>query len=157
MLKIQTTSKKKVLKRRDFLSRTVAVGGMVLLSTSAAPVRAVGIATNSLLNPIQTRKTVRLSNATVNDFADLVGQRFRLRTEDGTAIHAKLIETNSPKTRQGLRFRREHFSIVFDVPNDLELVQGQYSLSHTRFGSMDLFMVPVDLPAIHSRLEAVFC
>ena len=85
-----------------------------------------------------------------------MGQRFHLQTSDGTAVHAKLIEANSPQTRRALRFRREHFFIVFDAPDGLELFQGQYILSHPLIGLMELFMVPVDLPAKHRRLEAVF-
>lgn len=156
MFKIQTTSKKMLLKRRNFLSRTAAVGGMALFSASAAPVHALGTTANSLLSPVRARKTVRPGNATVNDFSSFVGQRFYLQAEGGTIIHAKLIEANSPKTRRGLRFRREQFSIIFDVPNDLELVQGQYRLSHAGMTSMELFMVPVDLPAKYNRLEAIF-
>jgi hypothetical protein len=36
------------------------------------------------------------------------------------------------------------------------LEQGQYSISHPRIGTMDLFMVPVDLPEAKVKLEAVF-
>lgn len=150
-------SKNKLSKRRDFLTQTAAVGSMAFLcTTSFASVHAIGTSTNSLLNSAIKRKTVRLENVTVDDFADLVGQKFHLRAEDGTVIHARLIEANVPKTRRGLRFRREHFSIVFDVPVSPELVQAQYRLAHPRLGSIDLFMVPVDLPSKHSRLEAVF-
>ena len=156
MLKIQTASKKTTLKRRDFLSRTAAVGGVALLGASGGQIHAVGTVTNDLLKPGRVRKTVRLANATVHDFTDLVGQRFHLRTEDGTSVRAKLTEANSPQSRRALRFRREHFSIVFDVTGDPKLSQGQYRLSHPRIGSMDLFMVPVDLPGQHNRLEAVF-
>ena len=156
MLKKQTTSKKALLKRRDFLSRTAAVGGVVLLNASVSPVHALAIAANNQLSPARARKTVRPGNATVNDFSGFVGQKFHLQAEDGTIVRAKLIETNSPKTRRGLRFRREQFSIIFDVENSLELIQGQYRLSHPQIASMELFMVPVDLPAKHNRLEAIF-
>ena len=156
MLKIQTTSKKALLKRRDFLSRTTALGGMLLLNASVSPAYAVGTATNNLLSPVRARKTVRPGNATVNDFSDFVGQKFHLQAEDGMIVRAKLIAANSPKTRRRLRFRREQFSIVFDVENGLEPIQGQYRLSHPQITSMELFMVPVDLPTQHNRLEAVF-
>jgi len=129
---------------------------MMALGAATAPAQTVGTAINGLLNPPHTHKTVRLGNVTANDFAELLGQRFYLQTNDGSAVHAKLIETSTPNTRRGLRFRREHFSIVFNVPDGLELFQGQYRLSHPRIGSMELFMVPVDLPATHRRLEAVF-
>lgn len=155
MLKKLTTSKRKFQKRRDFLSRSAAVGGMALLGVSAGPVHAMGTSCGSV-ESVSTRRAVQSGDARVKDFIDLVGQSFRLKTEDGAEVHATLIETNSPPTRRALRFRREHFSLVFDVPGSLKLVQGQYHLSHQQIGAMALFMVPVDLPAKHNRLEAVF-
>ena len=160
MLKIQRTVKKKSLPRRDFISQTTAIGSIALLGISSSPVLAISGLQKSATSGRQKSATryqiIHPGNVTVNDFTDLVGKKFRLQTEDGTSIHAKLIETNSPQTRRALRFRREHFSIVFDVSEGLELVQGQYSLSHAQIGSMELFMVPVDLPAKHHRLQAVF-
>ena len=161
MLRIQRTVKKKSLPRRDFISRTTAIGGIALLGISSSPVLAAisGLeksATSGRQKSATRYQVTHAGNVTVNDFTNLVGEKFRLQSEDGTSIHAKLIETNTPQTRRALRFRREHFSIVFDVPEGLELVQGQYRLSHAQIGSMALFMVPVDLPAKHRRLEAVF-
>jgi len=148
--------KETTLKRRDFLTRTAAIGGMILLNASSAPVHALGISPHGLFNPVGTGKRVRLGNATVKDFEDLAGQSFRLQMGSGATVSAKLIETNSSETRRGLRFRRKPFSIVFNVPGDDELVQGQYYLSHPQIGTLTLFMVPVDLPARHRRLEAIF-
>ena len=160
MLKIQRTVKKKSLPRRDFISRTTAIGSMALLGISSSPVLAISglqkSATSGRQKSATRYQTAHLGNVTVNDFTDLVGERFRLQTEDGTSTYAKLIETNSPPTRRALRFRREHFSLVFDVPGNLELIEGHYRLSHPKISSMALFMVPVDLPAEHNRLEAVF-
>ncbi len=155
MLKIQTR-KKTILNRRDFLSRTTAVGGMVILSATAGPAQALVTADKCSQHSPYAGKKIGLGNASVTDFIDLIGQKFRLRTESGRIAHAKLIEANSPKTHRGLRFRRNQFSIIFDVPVGLELVQGQFHLSHPRVGSMALFMVPVDLPGKQNRLEAVF-
>jgi len=156
VLKIQTTSKKTTLRRREFLSRTATVGGMAILSVSSAPVHALGASTDGLFNPVGADKRVHLANATIKDFEELTGQNFNLRTESGAVVNAKLIEISSPKAGRGLRFRRDPFSIVFDVKADLELLQGQYYLSHPQAGLMRLFMVPVDLPAKHNRLEVVF-
>ena len=129
---------------------------MALLSASAGPVQAMGASCGSVKSASTHHRAIQPGDATVKDFTDLVGQRFRLQTEDGTITRATLIEVNSPKTRRALRFRREQFSLVFDVPNDVELIQGQYRLSYPQAGSMALFMVPVDLPATHNRLEAIF-
>lgn len=157
MSKALKPSNKKFQKRRSFLSRTAAVGGMAMLGASVGPVQAAKTLTrDSSPGASLDNKAIWQGNATVNDFSGLVGKRFRLRTEDGIESHAKLIETNSPKTRRAPRFRREHFSIVFDVPGSVELVHGHYRISHPQIGSMDLFMVPVDLPEKFNRLEAVF-
>lgn len=156
MLKKLTTSKRKFQKRRDFLSRSAAVGGMALLGVSAGPVHAMGTSCGSARSVPTRSRAVQPGDARVKDFTDLVGQQFRLQTEDGAEVHATLVETNSPTKRRALRFRREQFSLIFDVPGSIELIQGQYRLSHPQVGSMALFMVPVDLPAKHNRLEAVF-
>ena len=159
MSKIKRMVKVKSLPRRDFISQTTAIGSAALLGISSSPVLAISglqSASSRRQKSATGYQIIDSGNATVNDFTDLVGEKFRLQSEDGTSIHAKLIETNSPQTRRALRFRREHFSIVLDVPEGLELVQGQYRLSHAQIGSMALFMVPVDLPAKHRRLEAVF-
>jgi hypothetical protein len=160
VLKIQRTVEKKSLPRRDFISKSTAFSSMALLGISSSPVLAISVLQKSATSGRQKSATmyqiIHPGNVTVNDFTDLVGKKFRLQTEDGTSIHAKLIETNSPPTRRALRFRREHFSLVFDVPGSFELIEGHYRLSHPKISSMALFMVPVDLPAEHNRLEAVF-
>ncbi len=132
------------------------IGSTIFINASVNPVYAIETATSGLTSPHQTRKIVKPGNATANDFTNLIGEKFQLLTEDGVTIGAILSEMNLPKTRYGLRFRREHFSIVFDVKADLELTQGQYILSNTQIESMELFMVPVDLPTQHKKLEAIF-
>ena len=156
MLKNQPLPEKTVIKRRDFLSRTAKLGGMLVLCAPSVPVNAAGKTIDALLNPVHGQTPIRPNDVTVEDFSELVGQRFHLRSEEGMVAHAELIETHSPQIRRALRFRREHFSVVFDVPDGSELFQGRYNLSHPRIGTMELFMVPVDLPVKHRRLEAVF-
>ena len=150
------TANKKFLRRRNFLSRTAAIGGMAVLGASVGPARAAKTLTRGAPGASPESRGLWQGNATVSDFSSLVGQRFGLRTEDGASSYVTLIEANSPKIRQALRFRREYFSIVFDIPGNVELVQGSYRVSHPQIGTMDLFMVPVDLPAVHNRLEAIF-
>ena len=157
MSKTRKSSNKKFNRRRNFLSKSAAVGGMAVLGASAGPVQAAR--TLNEFSPVGSEggsSFISNSNARVDDFSRLLGESFALLTEDGTATRAKLIETNTPKTRRAPRFRREHFSLVFDIPADVELVQGKYRISHPRFGTMDLFMVPVDLPQKFNRLEAIF-
>ena len=156
MFTASKSSNKKLQRRRNFLSRTAAVGGMAVLGATTSPVQAAKALTRESPGASPESNAIWTGNATVNDFSRLLDKRFRLRSEDGITSTAKLIEASSPRTRHALRFRREHFSLIFDVPGDVELVQGRYRLSHPQIGSMDLFMVPVDLPAKHNRLEAVF-
>jgi hypothetical protein len=150
------TANKKFLRRRNFLSRTAAVGGMAMLGASAGSAQAANKLTKDISGATPESKGLWQGNATVDDFSGLVGKRFSMRTEDGITSHATLIDASSPKNRRAPRFRREHFSIVFDVPRDVDLVQGLYRVSHSQIGTMDLFMVPVDLPDKFNRLEAIF-
>lgn len=141
-------------KRRDFLSGVAGAGSLFLLGAAAGPVHAAGWVIAGA-DPVRKRPRVRVDNATVEDFSDVLGETFRLRQEDGCRAGAKLIEATALDTSGETR-RRRQFSIVFDVPDRLALVQGQYRISHPRVGDMELFMVPVDLPARHNRLQAVF-
>lgn len=157
MFTVKKPSNKKFMKRRNFLSRTAAVGGMTVLGASIGPVQAAkSLTRKDSTGASAPDKAIWVGNVTVNDFSRLVGKRFRLRGEDGNTTHAKLIEASAATPRRALRFRREHYSIVFDVPANVKLVQGRYRISHPQIGSMELFMVPVDLPEKHNRLEAVF-
>ena len=151
-----TTANKKFLRRRKFLSRTAAVGGMAVLGASAGSAQAANKLTKDISGATPESRGLWQGNATVDDFSGLVGKRFSMRTEGGIASHIKLIEANSPKGRRAPRFRREHFSIVFDVPDNIKLTDGLYRVSHPQIGTMDLFMVPVDQPEKHNRLEAIF-
>ena len=137
------------LKRREFISRTVTVGGGVLLGISAAPA-------NALIRSFSFTQTSRPSNPALSDFKQLVGQGFRLQAEDGREIRAKLIEAEAIKNSQGLRFRRKPFSLVFGFPGDVNPGQDIYLVSHPRIVSMKLLMAPVDRPGKINRLEAVF-
>lgn len=151
----RTASRKPAVTRRDVLSCTAALGGMTIIGAAAGPA-STAAAVPAAGRTAHVRKSVSVGNATADDFAELVGESFGLRTEDGKSVRATLIEVNVPRTRRALRFRREHFSLVFDVPRSSDRAQGRYGVSHPTIGSLELFMVPVDLPARHSRLEAVF-
>jgi hypothetical protein len=150
------SSNKKLQRRRNFLSRAVAVGGMAVLDSSVGQAQATIALTKGSLAASPESRGLWQGNATVNDFSSLVSQRFRFRTKDDTTSYAKLIEANPPKIRHALRFRREHYSVVFDIPGSVELVQGRYRISHPQIDSMDYFMAPLDLPEKYNRLEAVF-
>lgn len=148
-MKKESTPESNGLKRREFISRAVTVGGAVLLGVSAAPA-------NALIRSFSSTQTIQPINMALSDFTRLMGEEFRLKTKDGSDLHAKLIEAEVFKTHQALRFRRKPFSLVFDLPGDVNLNQDIYLVSHPQIGSMEILMVPVDLPTKSSRLEAVF-
>ncbi len=148
-MKKNSTPERKGLKRREFISRTITVGGVVLLGVSAAPA-------NALIRSLSSTQTIRPVNPVLSDFTHLIGQGFRLQAKDGRKLHAKLIEAEAFKPQQAFRFRPKPFSLVFDLPGDINSDQDIYLVSHPRIGSMKILMVPVDLPTKSNRLEAVF-
>lgn len=52
--------------------------------------------------------------------------------------------------------QQECFSIQFDAPADLPARQGCYLVTHEKFGTFDLFVVPIGRKESGLRLEAVF-
>ena len=155
--------KKPLLKRRKFLSGAAAAGTLATIDSVAGPVRAMAID----LSPAQTaeasvataqrgRAGANLGNVCVEDFTDLVGQTFRLRQQGGSVTRTRLIEATASAHPGAPRGRAQQFSLVFDVPAGLERVQGDYRINHPRVGNLDVFMVPVDLPSKHNRLQALF-
>ncbi len=144
---------KQTLKRREFLIPMIAVGTGVLLHAIAGPIHVVA-QTVAGKEPLGGGRPVRLNTTTLEDFSDLVGQTFRLRQQHGSMVNTRLIEATR-LTAKGKKRRRQPFSLVFDVPDGIELTQGQYGIRHRRLGALELFMVPVDLPARYNRLEAI--
>lgn len=150
------------LRRRKFVSKTAAAGALVTLGTVTGPLGAaakhltVSPEHNGRAKPSVRYRGADLRKISVEHFADLIGQNFRLRPEAGATTRARLIEVNASPRMRGAKLQRQPFSLVFDVPQGLERVQGHYRIRHPRVGTLDVLMVPVDLPSRHSRLEAVF-
>ena len=129
--------------RRGFLGRLSVTGTAGLLGVLGAPLSVFGFG--------RTAKSLR--EITVEDFSDVLGAEFRLKTETGQSLSVELIEAE-PLGSGGVR--RRPFSIVFRAPRQVRLTQGIYKLQHSRLGSMNLLMTPVDLPARSNHLQAVF-
>lgn len=161
-MKNQLVLNKGLLKRRKFISSTAAAGTLVTLGTAVGPLQAVAKELESSGLDLGVRSSspsytgTDLSKICVDQFADLVGQSFRLRPAGGAVTRAKLIEVTASQLPRSPRNPQPQFSLVFDVPPGLERAQGHYRIRHPRVGTLELFMVPVDLPSKHSRLEAVF-
>ncbi len=79
-----------------------------------------------------------------SDFATYLNQKFEIRFASGEKADAILTEVNesSPKT----------FSIVFRLSRPSEVPQGIHTIGNEKFGSMDLFLVPIN----RDSYEAVF-
>lgn len=161
-MKKQLVLSKRLLKRRKFMSSTAAAGTLVTLGATAGPLQAFAKELEASASGISLTAATRryagtdLSKVCPQQFADLIGQSFRLRPQSGGSTRAKLIEVTVSHLTRGPRSHEPQFSLVFDIPRRLERRQGHYRIRHPRAGTLEVFMVPVDLPSRHSRLEAVF-
>lgn len=91
---------------------------------------------------------------TIEDFADRVGNKFRLSTDDGdTTPELELIEVTA--VGQPINDRQQ-FSIVFEGSRSSVPGQRTYRLEHDDLGGIDLFLVPIFGDDEIVRCEAVF-
>jgi hypothetical protein len=96
-----------------------------------------------------------LDRLTHEDFAGLVGDRFRLVAGPEAALEVELIEATALRAAAEAP-RRQPFSLVFRAPASVVLPQRIYRVEHARFGALDLFLVPIGPDAQGMRYEAVF-
>jgi len=125
--------------RRTFLARAAALGaaGAGLIANSPAP---GGHRTQS----------------TAADFAPFVGTTFRVRPGKGKLVDLTLAAVEKSRATSGDRPKgmREPFSLLFRGPKAI-LQQRTYTVEHARFGTLQLFLVPVEMPKL-GHYEAVF-
>ncbi|HYD69835.1 MAG TPA: hypothetical protein VED21_30470 [Azospirillum sp.] len=83
-----------------------------------------------------------LESLTINDFADKIGQSFKIRFEENVEVDLTLskVEPGKHKTPGTMR---EPFSLIFNGPEDLRLSQGAFPLENEALGNLPIFMVPV--------------
>jgi hypothetical protein len=149
-----TVQKKKIQGRREFLSRASLAGAAVMVGATLTPLD--GIA-STLAGELPQQTEVGLANVRAEAFSILRGETFGIRYEGRSVSRSsRLIEVTPRAISREVPGLRPPFAIVFNIPRKSGLEQGQYSISHPRIGMMDLFMVPVDLPGIDSKLQAVF-
>jgi hypothetical protein len=95
--------------------------------------------------------------AEINDvsvFTAHVGSVFRIEVGPEQFIDATLIEAEAITSRQqgAGSLPRQPFSLLFALPEGIDLAQETYNVSQQQLGELPLFLVPVG----PSRMESVF-
>jgi hypothetical protein len=90
-----------------------------------------------------------LATLTVDDFAALRGDRFRIAAGDGADFDAELVEVSQIQREPG---GRAPFSLVFRGGPDPPLPQRIYRVEHAELGALEIFLVPIAA----DRYQAVF-
>ena len=96
---------------------------------------------------------------TYDDFADRVGEEFRVRVPDGHSLTLVLSEVEA--RTQAVTAHPEgtaprQFSLIFHGPSAPQLSQGTWVLDHDEIGELALFLVPLGPDAEGPRYEAAF-
>ncbi|MGI8803073.1 MAG: DUF6916 family protein [Solirubrobacteraceae bacterium] len=92
---------------------------------------------------------------TLETFAGLLDERFRLRPDDGDPVDLLLADA----TKAGDPFLsggRAPFSLLFRGPPAPILPQRIYALEHPALGAFELFLVPLQPDAAGTLYQAVF-
>ena len=90
-----------------------------------------------------------LEALTVDDFAALRGDRFRIVPDGGPSFDAELIEVSDIAREPG---GRAPFSLVFKGGPNPPLQQRIFRVEHDALGALEIFLVPIGA----DRYEAVF-
>jgi hypothetical protein len=90
-----------------------------------------------------------LETLTVDDFAALRGQPFRIASAGAPPFEAELVEVTEIAREPG---GRAPFSLVFRGGPDPPLPQRIYRVEHADLGAIEIFLVPIAA----DRYEAVF-
>ena len=113
------------------------------------------------LNPVGlTIIAALLKDFTVDTFAGRVGERFRIKVDEATAVDAELVEAAAVQPTSGVPVAtpggRTPFSIVFRGPQEPLLPQSIYPFEHAELGAFEIFIVPIGRDADGVRYEAIF-
>ena len=97
---------------------------------------------------------------TYDDFADRVGEQFRVRLPETHELELVLSEvTAGAEDGAGTGpdgANRQQFSLLFRGPAEPQLSQGLWELEHDGMGELALFLVPLGPDADGPRYEAAF-
>lgn len=101
-----------------------------------------------------------LERFTIDTFAPLAGQRFRVHVEGHESLEMTLESvTEIPVAGWRPEDAAEHrrpFSLVFLGPPQVVLPQAIYRVEHDGLGAFEIFVVPIGRSAEGVRYEAVF-
>jgi len=101
---------------------------------------------------------------TCDTFSPHLGESFSAMTGQGIPIPLELIEATPAKLqpndgralgRSGF-VRRDPFALLFRGPQEAQLLQGIYAMTHETLGNFDLNLVPVGPGETGWLYEAVF-
>ena len=90
-----------------------------------------------------------LESLTVDDFAPLLHERFRVEPGEEPPFDVELVEVSEITREPG---GRAPFSVVFEGGPSQPLPQRIYRVEHAGLGALDIFLVPIAA----DRYEAVF-
>ena len=97
-----------------------------------------------------------LESFTIDTFAGRIGEGFKLRTDEATAIDTTLVEARTWGGEAAADRHRVPFSLLFRGPPRPVLPQRIYRMEHADLGAFDLFIVPIGPDGEGMRYEAVF-
>lgn|SRR5690554_5757921 len=95
-----------------------------------------------------------IENLTSESFSGRIGETFRIRIDQSTAVDAVLAEVTERPRPTG--FIRAPFALLFRGPMDAVLPQRIYPVEHPALGVLEIFLVTVGPDAEGMRYEAVF-
>lgn len=96
---------------------------------------------------------------TYDDFADRVGEQFRVGLDDGHELVLVLAGVTVSAEAGGSGpdgATRQQFSLLFRGPAQPVLTQATWDLQHDEIGGLALFLVPLAPDAEGARYEAAF-
>jgi hypothetical protein len=100
-----------------------------------------------------------LERLTSKDFDPYLNQSFTVQVDPSTVVEMDLIEVtpHGPEPEAEVQTeRRRPFSLVFRAWGEAHLPQRMYRVEHDRFGSVEIFLVPIGPDRQGMRYEAVF-
>lgn len=100
-----------------------------------------------------------LERLSSKDFDPYLNQSFAVQVDQSAVLELDLIEITllglEPEAGEQTE-RRCPFSLVFRARGETHLPQQIYRLEHDRFGSLEIFLVPIGPDRQGMRYEAVF-
>ena len=92
----------------------------------------------------------------LEDFADKLGQSFKVLDLGEIALDLTLTEADPLPTHAGVGAGRPPFSLVFTGRPDCLLRQQIHRLAHAGLGELEIFLVPIGRDAAAASYQAVF-